>query len=254
MSFQYRPISRLYDINSLKIILLFLLSSYIYGDSFSKSKKILLKKIYYDHKITFYCHNPYEIKRIKGKEKAVIIKDNSKYTPRNKLTKKGKVNIRAEKVEWEHIIPAENFGRQFSCWRNGDDRCITKKGKRYKGRRCCKKVSPVFRKMEADMFNLVPSIGEINADRRNYRYMDTIESLKGQYGECQFKVDFKKKKVYPPNYTKGFIARVYLYFSKKYKMKLSKRDRKMFEAWDKLYPPTKWEKIRKKRIELYSTD
>lgn len=99
------------------------------------------------------------------------------------------------------------------------------------------------------MFNLVPSIGEINADRRNYRYMDTTENIKKQYGECSFKVDFKKRKAYPPNYTKGFIARTYFYFTGKYKIKLSKRDKKMFRAWDKIYPITQWEKIRKSRIE-----
>ncbi len=33
--------------------------------SFSKSKKILVKKIYNDNQITFYCSNPYELKKIK---------------------------------------------------------------------------------------------------------------------------------------------------------------------------------------------
>jgi len=103
--------------------------------------------------------------------------------------------------------------------------------------------------MEADMMNLVPAIGEVNADRKNFRYMDTTQSLKGQYGECKFKVDFKKRKAYPPNYTKGLIARTYFYFTEKYKIKLSKRDKKMFKAWDKIYPITRWEKIRKNRIE-----
>jgi len=230
------------------IIFIIVTSNLLIGNSFSSSKKKLLKKVYYDHQITFYCQNPYEIKRVKGKEKTLIIADHSKYTSRNEFTKKGKVNIRAKRVEWEHIIPAENFGRQFSCWRNGDDKCVTKKGKEYKGRRCCRKVSPIFKKMEADMFNLVPSIGEVNADRRNYRYMDTKEKIKGQYGECSFKVDFKNRKAYPANYTKGFIARINLYFQKKYKLKLSKKEQQMFKAWDKMYPQTEWEKIRENRI------
>lgn len=231
-----------------KIFIFVFLFSALHGQSFSKSKKLLLKKVYYDHQVTFYCQNPYKIKMINSKEKTVIIENRSKYTPRNKLTKKGKVNIRAKRIEWEHIVPAENFGRQLPCWR-GDNKCITKKGKKYKGRRCCKKVSPLFKRMEADMCNLVPSIGEINADRRNYRYMDTREELKGQYGECRFRV--KNRKTYPADYTKGFIARTYFYFSKKYKLKLSKRDKKMFNIWSKMYPQTEWEKIRKSRIEIY---
>jgi len=225
-----------------------LISSVLNAQSFSSSKKLLLKKVYFDHQVTFYCQNEYEIKQVKGKEKALIIRDKTKYTPRNEFTKKGKINVRAKRIEWEHLIPAENFGRQLTCWRDGDAKC-QKNGKAYKGRRCCKKVSKEFKIMEADMRNLVPSIGEINADRSNLRYMDTREELKGQYGECKFKVDFKERKVYPANYTKGLIARTYLYFSKKYKMKLSDRDKKMFNAWNKMYPETEWEILRKNRIE-----
>ena len=237
------------------LILLFILSTnFTFSQSFSSAKKTLLKKVYYDHKITFYCQNPYELKRVKGREKAIIINDPNRYSPRNRYTKKGKINRRTKRVEWEHIVPAWNFGRQFSCWRDGDSQCITKRGKEYKGRKCCKKVSPLFKKMESDMFNLVPSIGEINADRRNYRYMDTHQNIKGQYGECAFKVDFKGRKAYPANYTKGFIARTYLYFFKKYHMKLSKRDKKMFQSWDKHYPPTEWEEIRKSRIQALQND
>ena len=231
------------------IILGIILSSFLCSSSFSNSKKLLLKKVYYDHQITFYCQNPYHIENIKGKEKALIIKDNSKYTPRNSKTKKGKVNFRAKRIEWEHIIPAENFGRQLSCWKEGNYKCVNKKGKSFKGRKCCKKVSPIFKKMEADMMNLVPAIGEINADRSNFRYMDTRDSLKGQYGACAFKVDFKNRKVYPSNYTKGFIARTNFYFQNKYKLKLSKREKQMFKSWNKMYPETEWEQIRRNRIE-----
>ena len=105
-------------------------SLFLNASSFSSSKKALLKKVYYDHQITFYCQNNYEVKQVNGKEKALIIDDMTKYTPRNIKTKKGKINIRAKRIEWEHIVPAENFGRQFECWRNGNDKCITKKGKK----------------------------------------------------------------------------------------------------------------------------
>ena len=232
-----------------KIIISILVITGVFG-SFSSSKKKLLKKVYYDHQITFYCQNPYEIKLVKGKEKALIIKDITKYTPRNEFTKTtNKINIRAKRIEWEHIVPAQNFGRQLDCWYSGDDKCITSKGVKYKGRKCCKKVSKKYKTMESDMLNLVPSIGEINADRSNYRYMDTNMNLKGQYGACEFKTDFKGRVVYPADYTKGFISRTFLYFSKKYDMKLSDRDIKMFRVWDKKYPKTKWEQKREKRIE-----
>lgn len=48
----------------MKILMsILLLSIVINAASFSKSKKILVKKIYFDNQISFYCSNPYECKR-----------------------------------------------------------------------------------------------------------------------------------------------------------------------------------------------
>lgn len=217
----------------IKLLLILLIAANLSATSFSKSKKILLKKVYHDHKETFYCKNPYEIKVVNGKEKALIIKDDKYYTPRNELTKKGKVNVRALRVEWEHIVPAENFGRQLDCWKQG-------------GRKACKK-DPVFRVMEADMMNLVPAIGEVNGDRSNYRY-GFDEPKKGMYGACNFEVDFKGRKAFIDPTLRGFVARTYLYMHDKYGMSLSERDKKQFAIWDKQYPANEWEIEREKRI------
>ncbi len=45
---------------------------------------------------------------------------NDKYIPIKPFFKSGKVNDRTKNVEWEHIMPAENFGRHLSCWKEGD--------------------------------------------------------------------------------------------------------------------------------------
>lgn len=120
-----------------------LFNSFIFSSSFSQSKKLLLKKVYYDHQYTFYCENPYEIKIVNGKEKAIIIKNLKYYSPRKPFTKSAKKNERAKRVEFEHIMPVENFGRHLSCWKEG-------------GRKACKNDS-TFNEMEADMHNLVPA-------------------------------------------------------------------------------------------------
>jgi len=202
--------------------------------SFSKSKKLLLKKVYYDNQTTFYCENPYEIKRVKGKEKTLIIQDEQYYTPRNKYYKSGEINTRAQRVEWEHVMPAHNFGKHLPCWRDG-------------GRKACRK-DKTFKIMEADMHNLVPAIGEVNGDRSNYRYGANKPNAK-QYENCQFEVDFKAKRVFVKEDIKGDIARTYFYMSDRYNVKLSKQERKMMEAWDKEDPISKWERIKNKRIE-----
>lgn len=212
-----------------------LICSPLFSSTFSKSKKTLLKKIYYDHQYTFYCDNPYELKIENGKEKALIVQDARYYSPRMTFTKSGKENIRAKRVEFEHIMPAYNFARHLSCWKEG-------------GRKACKKDS-TFNQMEADMHNLVPAIGQVNGDRSNFRYGAYIPKV-GQYGQCRFEVDFKAKRAYPREDIRGDIARVYFYMSDKYNINLSQSERKMMEAWDKQDPIDEWERIKNKRVEI----
>ncbi|ELZ2117535.1 endonuclease, partial [Campylobacter jejuni] len=97
--------------------------------------------------------------------------------------------------------------------------------------------------MEADKQNLVPAIGEINGDRSNFRYAEAPTNLKyTQYGNCKVYTDFKAKRFYPANYSKGWITRSYLYMSKTYNIRLSDQERKLMEAWDKQYPMDEKEK------------
>ena len=72
-----------FRIFSLLIMICFISLSNLNANSFSKTKKILLKKVYFDNQYTFYCQNPYEINQIDGKEKTVIIKDKKYFTSRN---------------------------------------------------------------------------------------------------------------------------------------------------------------------------
>ncbi len=225
------------------LILLFLtFSLFAQNESFSKSKKEL-RKIYRDHQTTIYCDCKYNYKD----KNNMIDRKSCGYKPRNERTKKGKVNQRARRIEWEHLIPAENFGRQFSCWREGDSKCINSKGKSYKGRKCCEKVNQKYRIMQADMHNLFPAIGELNADRSNFRFDFELAQSK-QYGECKFNVYFKQKRARVREEIRGVIARDYLYFNKQYGMKLSKQELKKYEIWNKAYPPDAWEIEKNKRI------
>jgi|GEM_PF-5928277 len=63
------------------------------------------------------------------------------------------------------------------CWQNG-------------GRKNCIADDPVFRVMEADLFNLYPSVGEVNGDRINYQY-GMVTGVAPQYGACTTRVDFE---------------------------------------------------------------
>lgn len=180
--------------------------------SFSSAKKHLVKNLPANSK-TIYCGC--NIKK-KGKK---LIPDPAScgYEPRNEFTKKGKINARAKRIEWEHIVPAWEFGHQLQCWQNG-------------GRKNCRKVSEKFRKMEADINNLAPAIGEINADRSNFRFgMITGEPRK--YGACDVEIDFKQRVIEPPPEARKRIAEAYFYMQRTYGLKISKKQERLFLAW-----------------------
>ena len=87
----------------MKLLLsILLLSTLLFSanTSFSKSKKEL-RKIYKDHQTTIYCDCKYNYKD----KKNMIDRKSCGYKPRNERTKKGKVNQRARRIEWEHLIP-----------------------------------------------------------------------------------------------------------------------------------------------------
>lgn len=180
--------------------------------SFSSAKKYLIKTLPNDAK-SIYCGC--DIKR-QGKK---LIPDPNAcgYVPRNAVTRSGKPNARAVRIEWEHIVPAWEFGHQLQCWQDG-------------GRKNCVKTSAKFRKMEADINNLAPAIGEINADRSNYRFGMVANNIK-QYGACPVKVDFKQRVVEPPVYARKRIADAYFYMQKTYGLKISSKQQKLFTAW-----------------------
>lgn len=131
-------------------------------------------------------------------------------------------------------MPASNFGRARQCWQDG-------------GRDNCVKTDPVFRLMEADMHNLTPSAGEVNADRSNFRF-GVLPDTGYQHGACDFKVDFKGRVAEPRDEVKGQIARVYFYMHDRYDLRMSDQQQRLFMAWDRQYPVSAWERERDRRI------
>lgn len=191
--------------------------------TFAQSKAAMQKAfIAQDFHREFYCGVDFNPRTLK-------ILPSSQYTPRKALTSKGKPNPRTERIEFEHIMSAHRFGSGLECWKNG-------------GRKACSK-DKTFIAMESDRRNLVPAIGEINGDRSNFAYAEAdSKQHKGQYGKCAVFVDFKAKRFYPNVSERGIIARIYLYMSKHYDIKLSDEELALMQKWDRLYPPTTYEK------------
>ena len=200
--------------------------------SFSKAKKLLLDKVYHDRRTTFYCGCTFNTKKkITSRNGYVPVKDNA----------------RANRLEWEHVVPAHAFGQSFKEWRKGHPKCISRKGKKFKGRNCASKVNTLFRYMQADMYNLRPAVGEINGLRSNFSFA-MIPGEPRRFGDCDMEIEGRKAE--PAEHLRGDIARTYFYMDWAYPGRgiISKKNRKLFEAWDKADPIDDWERERASRI------
>ncbi len=191
--------------------------------NFAKAKREAVK-IYADHTTSFYCGCDIKWQGRKG----IPDLESCGYQVR-------KQQKRASRIEWEHVVPAWQFGHQRQCWQNG-------------GRKNCNKNDKVFGMMEADLHNLTPAIGEVNGDRSNFNFSQWNGSDGASYGSCEMQVNFKDRKAMPPSRARGAIARTYLYMSQEYGFKLSKQQKQLMNAWNKQYPVDQWECERNERI------
>lgn len=190
--------------------------------NFNQAKKIL-PDVYEGLNTTFYCSCPYTDKKVDLNACGYRIRKD----PR-----------RAARVEWEHVVPAWAIGHQRQCWQEG-------------GRSNCAKNDPVYAKAEGDLHNLTPAIGEINNDRSNYGFSVWTRNPgpdSTMYGKCQMLVDFKGRKVQPPENVRGKIARITFYMVNEYHLALSDQERRLYCVWAKAYPVDRWEQVRNQRI------
>ncbi len=204
-------------------------------ESVPEAKRLLLNEIYYDQDTTFYCGSTFTPDKTVSHKK-------SGYIPVDKKEK------RAYRLEWEHIVPAYVLGKSDPAWRDGDPACVDRNNRPFKGRQCAEIASEEFQYMEADMYNLVPAIGEVNGLRSNYSYA-MIPGEKRAFGACNMEIEDRKAE--PPDNRYGDIARTYMYMDDVYPGHgiISNKNAKLFEAWNTLDPVDAWECERARRIE-----
>lgn len=218
------------------LTVLFLIVALLYNQamaytSFSTSKRLLEDHVYHDHRQTIYCDIKYN--------ESKVLDESAGFSTTKYLN-------RSTKIEWEHVVPAENFGRNFIEWREGHQLCHSSAGSPYKGRRCATKANEEYKRMQADMFNLYPAVGSVNAVRRNYNF-GLLPEEQPTFGGCG--IIIQDKTVDPPIRARGKIARTYLYMDINYpKFTMSSSQRQLMNAWDKQYPISEWECLRAKRI------
>lgn len=197
--------------------------------SFDAAKRLSARKVYFDVEVDRYCGCRYD---------SNLRVDLSTCPMRTEQFKN-----RQENIEWEHVVPASDFGRQRACWRSppqGTD-----------GRTHCGRVDEAYRLMEADPHNLIPVIGALNAIRSNYRFgMVGVGTEDPIVSGCGFRVarEGGGRFVEPPDAVKGQIARIYFYFEDRYGHRIGRSQRRVFDAWNKQFPPDAAEIERDQRL------
>ena len=215
--------------------------------SFDEAKKALLQ-IYDAHRTDLYCGCPFAPEP--GRGLRVDLAACGYAVARDAQ--------RAGRIEWEHAVAAASFGRTFTEWTTGDDRCVDAKGKRFKGRKCAGK-SPEFARMEGDLHNLFPVVGEVNGlrgdlpmgildppDRTPPHHKATSDVFR--FGACQSSVE--RGVFLPRAEVRGDVARAALYMDGAYPSRhlLDEPHRQLFNRWSSEDPPDAWERERNRAI------
>lgn len=216
--------------------------------SFDEAKQALLQ-IYERHPVDLYC--------------GCSFRSEPRRSPRVDLVGCGYVVFRdlarASRIEWEHVVAAATFGRTFPEWTAGDVRCVDRRGKRFRGRRCAER-SPEFSRMASDLHNLFPVVGEVNAVRSDLpigvldppdrapphrRPSDAVYT----FGACRSTIEHGV--FFPRPEVRGDVARASLYMDSAYPSRriLDETHRALFERWSAEDPPDAWERERNRAIE-----
>ncbi len=241
----------------MKYILGLLLSSTIlFGaylpKNFTKAKDMYVRLYHTHHLLSFYTDSELE--------PAVYI-GAKKFPYKSTLTlqlglvespyKGTKYVDRGRKIEWEHITPASWFvsadAEIHDAWFNGHPDCITSGGTEYKSRKCASKVSVLFNEMEADMYNLVPVIGALNAMRSSKPY-GLIEGEEREFGET-LDIEINSTTIEVSEDKRGDVARVLIYMNAKYGVIFPDHENTetMLKVWIEADPEDEWE-LQKKAI------
>lgn len=204
-------------------------------ETFQESKQ-LVKRLWAEHRVDFYCGCRFDARMNVSGACGMPVP----------LTRKGEPNQRARRIEWEHVVPAADFGRQRPCWRE-----VGARRPKESAREFCERTDPAFARMHADPRNLVPAIGLLNQYRSDLRYAE-IPGEEREYGTCDFERSATgggERSIEPPAGVKGDVARIYFYYEARHGHRIGRQQRQLFEAWSRMDPPDDWELERDRELE-----
>lgn len=183
--------------------------------------------IHESHKTTLYCGCEYTRK---GRSGGIVDQSTCEFENRPNIS-----DTRAKRTEWEHVVPASLMpARQHACWVNGSRR------------ECERNGPPEVKAMIFDLHNLVPSVGQVNADRSNLRYGE-IDGEVLVFGQCDFEYSRELNIAEPAPEVRGDVARIWFYMRDTHGVVFELGEQKMFQAWMDADPVDEWE-IKRNRL------
>ncbi|WP_178861260.1 endonuclease [Thiomicrorhabdus cannonii] len=190
--------------------------------SFEQAKANMYKGVYQNVGTTFYTGCDWSKKKV---DLASCGLQNS--FPKGQLK-------RASRTEAEHVIPASWFYKKNGKWRA----CYSQaKAIKENPREYCQAHDDEYRNAHNDLVNLRPAVGQINADRSNKPFSDSVsgdgvETFRGK----GLTIKITSRVAIPDVKIRGDIARIGFYMAEKYGVTYSKRQLELFQEWDKSDP------------------
>lgn len=209
--------------------------------SFDRAKKALYTQVYPSRGFTVYTGCAWHIKN----NKKVV--DLESCGLQDAFPKKQMA--RAKRLEAEHVLPASWMLKKNGKWRP----CVAEaKQKGEKPREYCQDHDPEYNEAHNSLLNLFPSVGQINGDRSNKPYAESIsggdvKTYRGQ-GEHGRTITITSRVAIPPKKMRGDFARIAFYYESKFGVELNARQKEMFAKWDREDPVSAEEIDRNRRI------
>jgi deoxyribonuclease I len=135
-------------------------------------------------------------------------------------------------INIEHVFPMAWTLKKFLC----------------RDRRHCRRTSPGFNRIEADMHNLYPARKEINQARSSHAFA-MIKGERRNFGKCDLEIDRRRRLVEPRPASRGNIARAMFYMHSSYGLRIFRKQGELLKQWHREDPPDAEERRRNDAIE-----
>ena len=118
-------------------------------------------------------------------------------------------------------------------------------------RQQCRKRSPIFNQIEANLHNLYPSRSDVNQRRSSFRFGEVAGEARRFGSHCDFEVNDRLRVAEPAPQVRGNVARAMFYMAHRYRedgLRIFRKHGELLLKWHLADPPDDRERARNERI------